>query len=269
MTASLTTVAEGRALQVRTMGDGPGVVVVHGSAVSAKDYRRFADALADRFTVHLYDRRGRGSRDPVDDSHGIASDVDDLRAVLQHTGATRVVGHSYGGLVALQGALRLPVERLALVDVAVSVDGGFPSGYVEPFTRAAAAGDFPLAMAVLSRGLQSVGPVSRLPIPVQRGLAHVFAATAAGREWRTMLPSAVVEAGEVLAHDGPAGTYSGIEADVLLLAGARSPGYFAGAARALVPALAGARYAVVPGAGHNAINLAAAPLVGELVDFLG
>jgi pimeloyl-ACP methyl ester carboxylesterase len=268
MTASRTTTAEGRALEVRTVGAGPGVVVVHGSAVSAKDYHRFADALADRFTVHLYDRRGRGGRGPVDDSHGVAADVDDLRAVLRHTGARRVVAHSYGGLVALQSALRVPVERLALVDPAVSVDGGFPSGYVEPFTRAATAGDFPLAMAVLSRGLQSVGPVSRLPVPVQRVLAHAFAATAAGREWRTMLPSAVVEAREVLAYDGPADAYSAITADVLLLTGARSPGYFARAALALLPALPGARYAVVPGAGHNAINLAAAPLMSELVDFL-
>jgi pimeloyl-ACP methyl ester carboxylesterase len=268
MTASRTTTAEGCALEIRTVGDGPGVVVVHGSAVSAKDYERFAAALADRFTVHLYDRRGRGSRGPVDDSHGIAADVDDLRAVLLHTGASRVVAHSYGGLVALQAALHLPIGRLAVVDAAVSVDGGFPSAYVEPFAAAAAAGDFPLAMAVLSKGLQSVGPVSRLPIPVQRVLAHLFAVTPPGREWRTMLASAVVEAREVRAHDGPADTYSGIEADVLLLTGARSPDYFAPAAEALTPAVPGARHVLVPGAGHNAINVAAPPLVGEVVRFL-
>jgi pimeloyl-ACP methyl ester carboxylesterase len=268
MTASRTTTIEGRALDVRTVGHGPGVVVVHGSAVSAKDYQRFADALADRFAVHLYDRRGRGSRGPVDDSHGIASDIDDLRAVLRHTGATRVVAHSYGGLVALRGAPQLPVERLAVVDAAVSVDGGFPSSYVEPFAAAATAGDFPLAMAILSKGLRSAGPVSRLPIPVQRVLAHAFAVTAPGREWRTMLASAVVEAREVLAHDGPAAAYSGIDADVLLLTGARSPGYFGRAADALTPVVAGSRHVVVPAAGHNAINVAAAPLVGLLVRFL-
>ncbi|MCW2721393.1 alpha/beta fold hydrolase [Pseudonocardia sp.] len=228
---------------------------------------RLAAALADKFTVLLYDRRGRGTRGPVDETHSVASDVEDLHAVLAHTGARAVLAHSYGGLVALQGASRLPIDRLAVYDAGVSIDGGFPSAYVEPF--AAAADDFPLAMAILSKGLGTVGSFSLLPIPVQRAVAHLFAATAAGRVWRGMVPSAVVEAREVLAHDGPASAYASITADVLLATGGRSPAHFTRAAEALEAVLSRARRIVVPKANHNAINVASPSFVRHFAEFLG
>lgn len=162
MVASEIATADGGLLAVGSRGSGPGVVVVHGSAVAARHYERLAEALAPGLTVHLYDRRGRGTRGPVDDRHGVRSDVEDLRAVLAHTGARSVLAHSYGGLVALHGLAGLPGVRLVVYDAAVSIDGGFPSAYVEPFARAAAADDFPRAMAVLAKGLQSAGSLSRL-----------------------------------------------------------------------------------------------------------
>lgn len=260
--------ADGRQMDIHSTGRGPGVVVVHGSAVSAADYRRLAAALAGRFTVYLYDRRGRGSRGPVEPSHGVASDVEDLRAVLHHTGARRVLAHSYGGLVALTGALTLPLDRLAVFDAAVSIDGGFPSAYVEPFARAAADDNFPLAMAILGHDLGSVGALSRLPVPVLTVLAHGFAATAMGRAWRLMIPSAVAEAREVLAHDGPAAAYAAVSADVLLATGGRSPAYFRPASAAMARVLPRARHIVIPKADHNAITAAGAPFVERFVGFL-
>lgn len=268
MVPSQISAPDGSRLDVHSTGTGPGVVVVHGSAVAAADYLRLAAALSDRFTVHLYDRRGRGTRGPVDATHGVASDVADLRAVLEHTGARTVLAHSYGGLVALRGAHELPIDRLAVFDAAVSIDGGFPSAYVEPFTRAAAADDFPRAMAVLAHGLGSVGALSRLPVPVLTVMAHGFAATAMGRAWRLMIPSAVAEAREVLAHDGPAGAYAGVTAEVLLATGARSPGYFAEASAAMARVLPRGRHVVIPKADHNAITGAGAPVVERLVGFL-
>lgn len=270
MVGSRVATANGRHLEVRTAGRGPGLVVVHGSAVAARHYAGLADALGGHFTVHLYDRRGRGT--PVEDTHGVAADADDLRAVLTHTGARRVLAHSYGGLVALWAAATepgLPVDRLALFDPAVSIDGSFPSAWCEPFAVAAAADDFPLAMAVLSKGLGSAGWVSMLPVPVQRVLAHVFARTAQGREWRTMIPSAVAEARQVLALDGPASAYAGLTARVLVTTGALSPPYFRPAAAALAGAVPGARHVVLPRVGHDSIMTASAALLGPVVGFLG
>ena len=264
MTPDQVETLDGRRIEVHSTGSGTGIVVVHGSALSAAHYARLAEALAGRFTVHRYDRRGR--RGPVDAAHGIATDVDDLRTVLAHTGARAVLAHSYGGLVALRGAPSLPIDRLAVYDAAVSIDGSFPAAFVEPF--AAAAADFPLAMAILSKGLGTAGVFSRLPIPLLQLAARGFAATAAGREWRAMVPGAVAEAREVVAHDAPAGAYAGVTADVLLATGARSPSYFTRASVAMARTTPAFRHVVIPQADHNALMDADATLVEHVAAFL-
>src|SRR5882757_8588219 len=45
----------------RQFGAGPGLVLVHGAMESGLSHRELAEALAERFSVTIYDRRGRGA----------------------------------------------------------------------------------------------------------------------------------------------------------------------------------------------------------------
>ena len=112
---------------VRSIGDGPGVVILHGGGVAEREYHRLAQALSDRFSVHLYNRRGRSDSAPLDGTETVATDIGDLAAVLEHTGARSIFGHSGGGFVALQAGLRLPLERIAVYDPACRSSAGRPS----------------------------------------------------------------------------------------------------------------------------------------------
>ena len=60
--------------------------------------------LASTFEVHLMDRRGRGMSGPQGMEYSIAKEVEDLHALVAATGASRVFGHSYGGLAVLETA---------------------------------------------------------------------------------------------------------------------------------------------------------------------
>ncbi|OBA35079.1 hypothetical protein A5767_12755 [Rhodococcus sp. 852002-51564_SCH6189132-a] len=51
---------DGTTIGFRKLGQGPGLVVVHSSIATGDEWSRMASALADRFTVHLVDRRDRG-----------------------------------------------------------------------------------------------------------------------------------------------------------------------------------------------------------------
>ena len=128
---------DGAILRVTSVGSGPGVVIVHGGGVTASLYRRLAERLSGRRTVHLYNRRGRADAPPRREPYEIADDVADLGVILRGTGAGSVIGHSSGGYIALVAAQRLAIERLVLYDAAVSIDGGFPTGWL-PAARAAA-----------------------------------------------------------------------------------------------------------------------------------
>ena len=56
------TSADGTRIGYETVGTGPSLILVDG-ALCSRDFgpaRGLAQAFADEYTVHLYDRRGRG-----------------------------------------------------------------------------------------------------------------------------------------------------------------------------------------------------------------
>lgn len=99
---------DGTTIGYRQLGDGPGVVLLHGAMSSGYNLVELAEALADAFTVYVPDRRGRGLSGPYGKANGIKEDVEDLDALLTKTGARNVFGLSSGGIITLQAALTCP-----------------------------------------------------------------------------------------------------------------------------------------------------------------
>jgi pimeloyl-ACP methyl ester carboxylesterase len=258
---------DGESIVLHSTGEGPGIVVVHGGGVTIDLYRRLAAALADRFTVHLYNRRGRGEAPPRSDPYTVDQDIDDLAAVLEHTAAGNVIGHSSGGFIALRAALRLPIDRLALYDAAVSVDGLIPSGWLAAARAAAEAGDTARALAVTSAGINTHAAASRLPVSLQVAICRLFLHTPIGRTMGDLLPMTLDESQEILRHDGPAGQWAGVSAEVLLACGANSPSYYPRINEALAGALPRARTLRIPYSGHDAVNRGRRRLVEPLAAF--
>ena len=111
---------EGARLFARAVGDGPPIVVLHGGPEF--DHRYLLpelDAMASSFRLVYYDQRGRGRSAngvrPGDVT--IASEIEDVDAVRCHFGLERiaVLGHSWGGLLALEYAVRRPGRVLHLI----------------------------------------------------------------------------------------------------------------------------------------------------------
>jgi len=268
MAESTTTAPDGATITVESIGRGPGIVVVHGGAVRAKDYRRLATALSDQFTVHLFNRRGRpGGAALPPTGYTVQVDIDDIGAVLAHTGATRLFGHSVGGFIALRAAMVLPVDRLALYDGAILVDNLFPTYYLDDFEKAVKAKQYPDAIAIAGKGLRSAGPLSDLPMGVQRVFGKLFLATPIGKEWLETIHTVPAEARQAADHGGSADLYSGVTSDVLLASGSRSPGYYAPTNEKLAAAMPKARALVIPKSGHDAANIARPAFVKPFAEF--
>jgi len=122
---------EGRRIAWTRAGSGPPVVFCHGTPFSSRVWAPYAEALADRFTVHLWDLPGYG-RSSKDPEHRVAADVHAkaLRALLDHWGLDRpqVVAHDLGGLVSLRAHLveGAAYASLFLVDVVAIPPSGSP-----------------------------------------------------------------------------------------------------------------------------------------------
>jgi len=114
----------GARLNYRTAGDGPPIVLVHGSATDLTTWDGVVEDLALDHRVIVYDRRGYGGsrHKPVRDHRIHARD---LSAVLQQVAGApaTVVGWSSGGNIALATAVRRPELFAALAIVEAPFHG--------------------------------------------------------------------------------------------------------------------------------------------------
>jgi 3-oxoadipate enol-lactonase len=187
--AAVTVVELGRRT---TSGSGVPVVLLHGLGDTASTWSAFADLLS-RPTV-AFDLRGHGTS-PRPGEYTVDAMAADVLAALGD-GPVDLVGHSMGGHVASEVALRAPerVRRLVLEDAPVPPRSGPPLPDPDPPTRPKEPIDFDWAVvAPMRRALRATNPlwwqgITRLPTPtlwLSGGPAshldpsHVTSATAA------------------------------------------------------------------------------------------
>ena len=113
----------GAQLEIRERGSGEPVVFVHGGMGDECAAVVKEPALASRYRLIDYHRRGWGNSSRAEGPVSIAQQVADCRAVIEHLGVQRAhfVGQSYGGVILLQLALDAPeaVHSLALLEPAL------------------------------------------------------------------------------------------------------------------------------------------------------
>lgn len=125
-------VQAGRArLHVTAIGSGAPIIVVHGGPDLDHEYLRpDMDRLGDAFRLIYYDQRGRGrsfsGEKPGDIT--LTGEIDDLDRIRAHaeTETVAVLGHSWGGLLAMEYAIRFPrrVSHLILMNTAPASHAG-------------------------------------------------------------------------------------------------------------------------------------------------
>ena len=109
------------------VGSGPAVVLIHGWALSLREWDDQINALAPRYRVVAFDRRGYGRSTGFADP---SADPGDIRALLDtlHIRSAVLVGHSAGADVAIRFAAAMP-ER---VEALVLYGGGEPDSFPVP-----------------------------------------------------------------------------------------------------------------------------------------
>lgn len=140
---------DGRRIHVATFGDrGPAVVAVHASGMAGRQFRALGEALAPDHRVFVPDLIGYGRNavwreDPTRPGFDPAEDVAVVRALVHAVGPAALVGHSYGGWIALRAAAAEPPTALVLFEpVAFGVLYAPPDDALADLAALDAAGDF-------------------------------------------------------------------------------------------------------------------------------
>jgi pimeloyl-ACP methyl ester carboxylesterase len=228
-TVGSVTSRDGTPLGYLRLGQGPAVVLLHGSMESASSHTRLALALADAFTVYLPDRRGRGMSGPYPSGYGIRTEIEDLEAVLAESGAEMVFGVSAGGLVALEAARTVPaIRKVALYEPALLMDAGRHTGWISRFDQEMAQGNVAAALVTSMYGLELAPPIFKLlPRRLLVSLTSMAMksedkkATSDTVTMRKLAPTVRYEGVLLAEMAGTIASFAEVPADVLILGGSK------------------------------------------------
>jgi pimeloyl-ACP methyl ester carboxylesterase len=217
--------ADGTTISFHAVGTGEPIIVVGGSLRTAEDYFRFARVLAEQFTVHLVDRRGRGASGPLGVGYSLNKECEDLMAVQTSVGASLVFGHSYGGLIVLETTAQSNVfDRVALYEPGVSINGSLPTGWTGRYQQLLDSGDRRGAFAwFVQHSGHAPAVVAKLPSWYLKGIMRFVVRKDKWARMNPLLEANLLEHRQVTVEGRNVERFGAITADVLLLGGSRSP----------------------------------------------
>ena len=117
-------------LHYEVTGEGPALLLSHGVIENAASWDDVVAVLSDHFQVIAYDARGRGQSSGDDSPFGFAELADDVEALARHLGLDSFihVGHSMGGRVVLEHAVRYPQRLAGIVVASARAEAPSPAG---------------------------------------------------------------------------------------------------------------------------------------------
>ena len=243
---------ETQAASFRESGAGAGVVCIHSSASSSGQWRPLMDRLANRFRVFAVDLYGYGQSPPWPDDHelSLADEVRLLEPVFRAAGERfHLVGHSYGGAVALRAALDDPgrIHSLTLFEpvlfaVLMQEDPEQPAAReiasVRDDTIAAVdRGDLAQSAERFIDYWMGAGAWANMPEKRRQVIASTMRKVKA--EWHALFTEPT-----------PLAAFSSLAVETLFLVGSRSPASSKGIARLLTRTLPRVTTLEIDGVGH-------------------
>lgn len=251
---------DGTSIAVFTSGDGPPLVLVHGTTADHGRWARVLASLEKRFTVHAIDRRGRGASSDAAD-YAVEREMQDVARVVDWVAAPAfLLGHSYGGLCSLGAALRTDrIAKLVIYEPAIRTGAPLYSAAVLERLEALLAGG--RREAVVEGFFRQVALMGDGELQMLRSLpswpARIAAAHTIPREMRSA-DSFVLDPS----------AFAAVRVPTLVLEGGDSPPFLKSASRAAHGVIAGSRLVVLPGQQHVAMDTGPEMFVGEVVSFL-
>jgi pimeloyl-ACP methyl ester carboxylesterase len=243
---------EPQAPSFRESGAGTGVVCLHASASSSSQWRPLMDRLANRFRVFAVDLYGYGQSPPWPDERplSLADEGRLLEPVFRAAGERfHLIGHSYGGAVALRVALDNPgrlrsltIYEPVMVAVLLQEDPEQPAAReitaVRDDTNAAVdRGDLDRSGGRLVDYWMGAGAWANTP--EKRRPAIASAMRKVKGEWNA-----------IFTEPTPLAAFAKLAVDTHFLVGSESPASTKGVARLLTGTLPRVTRTVIDGAGH-------------------
>lgn len=257
----------GSTVRYGTLGEGPPLLLVHGTPWSSFNLRHLINGLAGEHTVYFYDLLGYGRSDKPegDVSLGVQDAV--LASLLDHWGldAPAAVGHDYGGATLLRTAIlqRRRFSRLVLIDPVALAPWGSPfllhvRKHIDAFVGLPAYLHDALLRAYIATAASTPLSQSALESTLEPWI---------GEEGQGAFYRQIAQADQRYT-DEVEGRYGEIETETLILWGTEDQWIPVSQAEKLAARLPAARLELIKGAGHLVIEEQPEALLRGIREFL-
>ena len=123
---------DGLTIEYESNGEGDLVVTIHGALIADAFRPLLSQSALNSYRLLAYHRRGYAGSTAIEGPVSVSQQADDCRALMRYLDIPRahIIGHSFGGAVALQLALESPqfVHTLTLLEPALMI-GDSAAGY--------------------------------------------------------------------------------------------------------------------------------------------
>lgn len=240
----VTTSSDGTSVIAHDEGEGPAILVLGPGSDDGSAWGKVARRLAPRFRVVRVHRRQYRLDLEDPDGFPMAKEAEDAVAVATAVGPPMlIVGHSSGGVAALEALVKSPASFAGafLFDPAVTVQG---EPWDEPLARAVAAidaGKPGKAMTIFARDV----------VHTPAAVAHIGGALVGMiPKYRKLAPRQIFDMKAIHDLGIRFDAYATIDVPTLLLSGERSPKHLGERIDALVDVMPHAQKVIFAGQGH-------------------
>jgi pimeloyl-ACP methyl ester carboxylesterase len=253
---------DGTHISYRRSGAGQPLVLVAGTGAASPRAWPVFPMLEQQFTVYAVDRRGHGNSSDSP-TYAIEREFEDIAAVVDAIGETaNLLGHSFGGLCALEAALLTQnIRKLILYEGFPNPYAGspfYPEGFLRRLDDLLDAGDREGILLAHYREMVGMTPAEieqfrSSPVwPERVAIAHTVP-----RE---------LKADEQYRFD--ASRYKDLHIPTLVLTGSNSPEFMVKGSEIVSKALPNSRMVIMPGQEHIAMYTAPDLFLQEILAFL-
>ncbi|HEY4197509.1 MAG TPA: alpha/beta hydrolase [Mucilaginibacter sp.] len=270
---------DGTTISYRQLGQGPGLIIVHGGMQAAQNFMKLANALASQYTLYMPDRRGRGASGVPGVDYGIEKECEDIEALLVKTGARFIFGLSSGAIISLNATLKYPaIRKAAIYEPPFPIDPTTPDyRFIKRYNKEIAQNKPGAAFISVITGLKMSFLLGLVPRFIMEPLANMLMKRNEEQLQPGEIPlNALVPCfkyDHILVDEtkGELDKFRQVKADILLLSGSRSPHFLKQVINRLKAMVPHSRHVEFKGLDHMGSDNSGKPKVvaEELHQFFG
>jgi pimeloyl-ACP methyl ester carboxylesterase len=251
---------DGTKIAYQKSGNGPTLVLVHGTTIDYTQWTNLTPKLSQHFTVYAVDRRGRGQSGDTQ-PYALQRESEDLAALIESIPENvSLLGHSYGALCSLETALLTThVNKLVLYEppIYVTFKFAYPQGMLEKIDELVKTGNAQEALLFLYK----MAGTRTNELELLRSL----------HSWQSRIAAANTIVRELIGvqeYSFDANRFKNLKTQILLLHGGDSQPFYKDAIETLSQSLPCSKMAVLSGQQHEAIDVAPELFLQNVGNFL-